>query len=66
MELQQLINKAQETIAAICKHPDYQKIALYYSPDLTISDAQAALTFLELEIHAEAEINLSQLEEFSA
>lgn len=65
MELQELINNAQKTIAAIRKHPDYKKIALYYSPDLTISDAQAALTYLEWEINAGSEIKLSQLEGFS-
>lgn len=66
MELQELIDQAQAAINAIRNHPDYKRIALNYSPDLTIADAQAALQYLQWEISANTSINLSQLEGFRA
>jgi hypothetical protein len=61
-----LINETQSLIKEIRQHPDFKTIALNYSPDLTIADAQAALTYLEWEISTRTSINLSELEAFTA
>ncbi|MBD2473182.1 hypothetical protein [Nostoc sp. FACHB-145] len=43
-----LVESAQYLISQIEKHPDYQ--ALDYQPDLTIGDAQTALSYLKCEL----------------
>ncbi|MBD2492080.1 hypothetical protein [Aulosira sp. FACHB-615] len=43
-----LVESAQFLISQIEKHPDYQ--ALDYHPDLTIGDAQTALSYLKCEL----------------
>jgi len=45
-----LVESAQFLISQIEKHPDYQK--LDYQPDLTIADAQAALSYLQCELES--------------
>ncbi|MEA5566654.1 hypothetical protein [Anabaena sp. UHCC 0399] len=47
-ELHKLIDAAKFIIREIVKHPDY--LALNYQPDLTIGDAQTALSYLQMEI----------------
>ncbi|MBD2459407.1 hypothetical protein H6G80_35970 [Nostoc sp. FACHB-87] len=53
-----LVESAQFLISQIEKHPDYQ--ALDYQPDLTVGDAQTALSYLkcELEDNQQLSINL--------
>lgn len=46
--LLQLVESAEFLISQIEKHPDYQ--ALVYHPDLTIGDAQTALSYLKCEL----------------
>ncbi|MBH8573047.1 hypothetical protein I8752_08470 [Nostocaceae cyanobacterium CENA369] len=46
--LHQLVDAAKFIIKEIAKHPDY--LALDYQPDLTIGDAQTALSYLQLEL----------------
>ncbi|MBD2302778.1 hypothetical protein [Nostoc sp. FACHB-190] len=43
-----LVESAKYLISQIEKHPDYQ--ALDYHPDLTIGDAQTALSYLKCEL----------------
>jgi len=43
-----LVESAQFLISQIEKHPDYQK--LDYQPDLTMGDAQTALSYLKYEL----------------
>lgn len=43
-----LVESAQYLITQIEKHPDYQ--ALDYQPDLTVGDAQSALSYLKCEL----------------
>ncbi|MBD2492313.1 hypothetical protein [Aulosira sp. FACHB-615] len=43
-----LVESAQYLITQIEKHTDYQ--ALDYQPDLTIGDAQTALSYLKCEL----------------
>ncbi|MBD2302829.1 hypothetical protein [Nostoc sp. FACHB-190] len=43
-----LVESAQFLITQIEKHPDYQ--ALDYQPDLTVGDAQTALSYLKCEL----------------
>ncbi|MBD2492690.1 hypothetical protein [Aulosira sp. FACHB-615] len=43
-----LVESAKYLISQIEKHPDYQ--ALDYQPDLTIGDAQTALSYLKCEL----------------
>ncbi|BBD63214.1 hypothetical protein NIES2109_60640 (plasmid) [Nostoc sp. HK-01] len=43
-----LAESAKYLISQIEKHPDYQ--ALDYQPDLTIGDAQTALSYLKCEL----------------
>ncbi|MBD2452274.1 hypothetical protein H6G76_35275 [Nostoc sp. FACHB-152] len=45
-----LVESAQYLISQIEKHPDYQ--ALDYQPDLTVGDAQTALSYLKCELEA--------------
>ncbi|BBD63538.1 hypothetical protein NIES2109_64130 (plasmid) [Nostoc sp. HK-01] len=45
--LPDLITHCQQQLIEITQHPDYQNlIAKGYHPDLTIGDAQTALTYL--------------------
>ncbi len=60
-----LIQEAQQTILQIRNHPDYKRIALNYSPDLTLGDATAALTYLEWEVEEKTTIDVAELEAFS-
>ncbi|MBD2458518.1 hypothetical protein H6G80_31190 [Nostoc sp. FACHB-87] len=46
--LHDLVNGAKFLIQEIAKHPDY--LTLEYQPDLTIGDADTALSYLELEL----------------
>ncbi|MBE9209458.1 hypothetical protein IQ244_23765 [Nostoc sp. LEGE 06077] len=46
--LHDLVNGAKFLIQEIAKHPDY--LTLGYQPDLTIGDAETALSYLELEL----------------
>ena len=46
--LYELIDAAKIIIKQIAKHPDFK--ALHYHPDLTIGDAQTALSYLEYEL----------------
>ncbi|MBU7585715.1 MAG: hypothetical protein KAF91_22995 [Nostoc sp. TH1S01] len=46
--LHDLVNGAKFLIQEIAKHPDY--LTLGYQPDLTIGDADTALSYLELEL----------------
>jgi len=46
--LRDLVNGAKFLIQEIAKHPDY--LTLGYQPDLTIGDAETALSYLEVEI----------------
>ncbi|MBD2302564.1 hypothetical protein [Nostoc sp. FACHB-190] len=46
--LHDLVNGAKFLIQEIAKHPDY--LTLEYQPDLTISDADTALSYLEVEL----------------
>ncbi|RCJ17979.1 hypothetical protein A6770_33455 [Nostoc minutum NIES-26] len=43
-----LVDAAKFIIKEIAKHPDY--LALDYQPDLTIGDAQTALSYLQSEL----------------
>ncbi|MBD2439811.1 hypothetical protein [Nostoc sp. FACHB-110] len=43
-----LVESAKYLVSQIEKHPDYQ--ALNYQPDLTIGDAQTALSYLQTEL----------------
>ncbi|MCC5640458.1 hypothetical protein LC593_32450 [Nostoc sp. CHAB 5844] len=47
-ELHRLVDAAKFIIKEIAKHPDY--LTLEYQPDLTLGDAQSALSYLELEL----------------
>jgi hypothetical protein len=47
-DLNTLINAAKFILIEIARHPDYQ--ALNYHPDLTIGDAQTALSYLQCEL----------------
>ncbi|MCC5639770.1 hypothetical protein LC593_28870 [Nostoc sp. CHAB 5844] len=51
-----LVESAQFLISQIEKHPDYQK--LDYQPDLTIGDAQTALSYLECELESNQESSI--------
>ncbi|MBD2498559.1 hypothetical protein H6G75_30215 [Nostoc sp. FACHB-280] len=53
-----LVESAQYLITQIEKHSDYQ--ALDYQPDLTIGDAQTALSYLKCELESKQQsfINL--------
>ncbi|MBD2491998.1 hypothetical protein [Aulosira sp. FACHB-615] len=46
--LHDLVNGAKFLIQEIAKHPDY--LTLGYQPDLTIGDADTALSYLEVEL----------------
>ncbi|MBD2491376.1 hypothetical protein [Aulosira sp. FACHB-615] len=46
--LHDLVNGAKFLIQEIAKHPDY--LTLEYQPDLTIGDADTALSYLEVEL----------------
>jgi hypothetical protein len=48
LTLQSFIDAAQLILKEITKHPDY--IALDYQPDLTVGDAQTALSYLNDEL----------------
>lgn len=49
--LSELITNAQSLINEISEHPDYQSLlAKGYEPDLTLNDAQTALTYLFGEV----------------
>jgi hypothetical protein len=48
--LHTLIDAAQLIIEEIAKHPDFE--ALDYQPDLTIGDAQTALSYLKYELQS--------------
>ena len=49
--LPDLIDQCQQMLIAITQHPDYKNlIAKGHYPDLTIGDAQTALTYLTWEI----------------
>jgi len=51
-----LIAQAQALLARVAAHPDHkQLLALGWSPDLYIADAQTALTYLDWEIKPESE-----------
>ncbi|MBE9210642.1 hypothetical protein IQ244_29895 [Nostoc sp. LEGE 06077] len=43
-----LVESAKYLVSQIEKHPDYQ--ALDYQPDLTVGDAQTALSYLKYEL----------------
>ncbi|MBD2492402.1 hypothetical protein [Aulosira sp. FACHB-615] len=47
-ELHKLVDAGKFILKEIAKHPDY--LALNYQPDLTIGDAETALSYLELEL----------------
>ncbi|MBD2440592.1 hypothetical protein [Nostoc sp. FACHB-110] len=46
--LHDLVDAGKFILKEIAKHPDY--LTLGYQPDLTIGDAEAALSYLELEL----------------
>ncbi|MBD2440942.1 hypothetical protein H6G69_29865 [Nostoc sp. FACHB-110] len=46
--LQDLVDAGKFILKEIVKHPDY--LTLGYQPDLTIGDAETALSYLELEL----------------
>ncbi|MCC5640584.1 hypothetical protein LC593_33090 [Nostoc sp. CHAB 5844] len=46
--LNNLVNAAKFIIQEIARHPDFQ--AIDYQPDLTIGDAETALSYLEVEL----------------
>ncbi|MBW4566089.1 MAG: hypothetical protein KME32_34460 [Mojavia pulchra JT2-VF2] len=48
--LRTLIDAAQLILEEIAKHPDFK--ALDYQPDLTIVDAQTALSYLKCELES--------------
>ncbi|MBW4617698.1 MAG: hypothetical protein KME21_31815 [Desmonostoc vinosum HA7617-LM4] len=45
-----LVDAAKFVLQEIAKHPDFQ--ALDYHPDLTIGDAQTALSYLKQELES--------------
>ncbi|MBD2492522.1 hypothetical protein [Aulosira sp. FACHB-615] len=52
-----LVESAKYLISQIEKHPDYQK--LDYQPDLTIGDAQTALSYLKYEIEGNQQLSIN-------
>jgi hypothetical protein len=51
--LRNLVEGAKILIQEIAKHPDY--LALNYQPDLTVGDAETALSYLESELEPSKE-----------
>ncbi|RCJ24029.1 hypothetical protein A6770_28700 [Nostoc minutum NIES-26] len=49
-DMQMLINAGILILNEIAKHPDFK--ALDYQPDVTIADAQAAITYLKNELES--------------
>ncbi|RCJ33903.1 hypothetical protein A6770_40950 [Nostoc minutum NIES-26] len=52
-DIQMLINAAVLILNEIAKHPDYK--ALDYQSDVTITDALAALSYLQCELDSKQE-----------
>jgi hypothetical protein len=55
-DMQMLINAANFILQEIQKHPDYK--ALDYQPDVTITDAQAALSYLQCELESKQQASV--------
>ncbi|MBD2458874.1 hypothetical protein H6G80_33070 [Nostoc sp. FACHB-87] len=51
-----LVESAKYLISQIEKHPDYQ--ALDYQPDLTVSDAKTALSYLKCELETNQQLSV--------
>lgn len=55
LNLQNLIDAAKFIIKEIVKHPEY--LALNYQPNLTVGDAETALSYLESELEPHEDSN---------
>ncbi len=54
--LQNLVDGAILILAEIARHPDF--LSLNYHPDVTIGDAQDALTYIKSELENNQQISL--------